>query len=137
MARKNIILHSLFETVGNPTGEQSLSASFISPVTSIQYQDNISYQIIGDGNASEGTFTVQGSNNYRYNNVTDVVTAQGDWVDLPLGGSSSGPKFIGVADSIIIDMNQVPFAALRVKYTSTVAGTGKCKIFLVAKEIGG
>lgn len=137
MARKNIILHSLFETLSNPSGEQSLSASFISPVTSVQYQDNVSYQIISDGGGSEGTFTIQGSNNYRYNNVTDVQTVAGDWVDLPLGGTTTVPTLSGSADDIIIDMHQIPFAALRVVYTSTVAGTGKCKIFIIAKQLGG
>jgi hypothetical protein len=128
MARKNVLHYEVL------TG-QSLSSSFTSPVTFIKYLDNISYQVNVKTTNSTGTFAIQGSNDYNINEASPTVVNPGNWVTLPLGG---GVPFANAAnDNIIVDMNQVPFNALRLVYTSTTAGTGTCDAWIVGKQIGG
>lgn len=113
---------------------QSMSTSFISPVTIIQYMDNCSYQINITTTDSSGTFSVQGSDDYNTSAPTETVTNPGQWTDLPLSGT---PSASGANDTILIELNQPGFSALRVAYTSTVAGTGVCDIYVFNKMIGG
>jgi hypothetical protein len=112
---------------------QSLSSTFTTSPTIIRYLDNCSYQIVITTTDSIGTFAVQGSNNYQEN--LGSIPSNSDWVDLTLGG---GTPFVNAAnDDIIIDLNQLPFNAIRLSYTSGTAGTGTCNIYLVCKELGG
>lgn len=128
MARKDTIRTELLSS-------QSLAASFNGPATIVRFLDNCSYQINITTTNSIGTFTVQGSNDYDVYSPSDAPETTGNWVDLTLGG---GTPFANAAnDSIIIDLNQIPFNALRVKYTAGTAGTGRCDIWFVAKQIGG
>lgn len=132
MARKNVLIPL------NPVSTgQSLAADFISPVTVITYMDNCSYQINITTTDSVGTFSVQGCLDYQLNdpNNTEVLNA-GNWIDLILGGTGS-PSASAANDQILIDLNQVPFKALRIAYTSSVAGTGTCDIYFMAKQVGG
>lgn len=128
MSRKNTLQSEILQN-------QSLSADFISPVTVITYLDNISYQINITTTDSIGNFTVQGSNDYEIYTPTNEVQNAGSWVDLPLGGGI--PNANAANDQIIIDMNQVPFKALRISYDSLTAGTGTCDIWILGKQIGG
>lgn len=127
MSRKNILPYKL-------SAATSLAANFISPVTRIPYMDNCSYQINITTINSTGTFSIQGSDDYETSGPTEVVVNPGHWTDLPLSGT---PAAGGTNDTILIDMNQVPFNAMRVVYTSTVAGTGTCDIYVFNKMIGG
>lgn len=126
MARKNTLLY--------PVLNQSLAASFTSTPTIITYLDNISIQINITTTNSTGTFSIQGSNDYARTEPSDVVSNAGNWVDLTLSGT---PTVAAANDSIIIDMNQLPFTAIRIKYTSTIAGTGHCDMYTVARQLGG
>lgn len=128
MARKNIVVHRLVSA-------QSLAASFNSEVTVIRYLDNLSYQINITTSNSTGTFKVQGSNDYAVSEPGTQVTNSGTWVDLTLGGGT--PSVAAANDSILINMNQLPFTAIRLVYTAGTAGTGTCAIYVVGKQIGG
>ncbi len=114
--------------------DQSLAASFTSPVTIVKTLDNCSYQINVTTTDSTGTFAIQASDDYGINEITNDVTYSGTWVDLPIGGT---PVVSGANDIILVDINQVPFKALRVSYTAGTAGTGTCAIKLVGRQIGG
>lgn len=128
MARKNVVLHKVATA-------QSMATSFVSIPTIIRYLDNCAYQINMTGNSSTGTFTVEGSLDYAVNEANDDAPVRaGNWVTLTLSGN---PVAGGSADQILIDLNQLPFNAIRLRYTSTVAGTGSCDIYLMARQIGG
>jgi hypothetical protein len=128
MSRKNVVVYTLVEN-------QSLAASFNSPVTFIKYLDNASYQINITTTNSIGTFAVQVSNDYEVSEVTGAVSNPGNWVSLDLAG---GVPFANAAnDDIVINLTLLAFKAMRLAYTSTVAGTGTCDITLTAKQIGG
>lgn len=132
MARKNTLQYQLLTT-------QSLSANFTSPVTSITYLDNLSYQINVTTTNSTGTFTIQGSTDYEISLPTSTVINPGNWCDLPLASTAgvASPTVAAANDVIIVDMNQLPFVAIRIKYTSGTAGTGTVDIWISAKQIGG
>lgn len=127
MARKDVVLTTLAPA-------QSLAANFTGPVTVIRYLDNIAYQINVTTSNSTGTFKVQGSLDYTINEPTNKVTNTGNWADLPLTGS---PVAAAANDVIVINMNQLPYNAIRLVYTSTVAGTGTAAIYLMARQLGG
>jgi len=126
MSRKNFVRSIISEG-------QSLASSFQITPTTIKYLDNLCYQINISTTDSEGTFEVQGSLDYDVNNVTNEESNSGAWVPLNIGGT---PTVSAANDTILIDMNQLPFNAIRLVYSSTVAGTGTCDIWLVGKEIG-
>lgn len=111
-----------------------MTASFISAPTIIKFLDNISYQINVTGAGSQGFFTVQASNDYQVDDPSNAVVNPGTWVDLQLSGI---PSVAGINDSILISMNQMPFNAVRVAYTSTTAGAGECDIVMLSKQVGG
>lgn len=113
---------------------QSLAANFISAPTSVKFLDNFSYQINILTSNSTGTFSVQASDDYSPGGPIEGVANAGTWVDLVLGGGV--PTVAAANDSILINLNQLPFTAVRLKYTSTVAGTGTCDIWVVAKQLG-
>lgn len=127
MARKNVLEYQLATA-------QSLAASFISPVTVTKYLDNCSYQIDVTTSDSNGSFTVEVSDNYAINEETNSVTSAGTWGTLPIGGT---PVAGGANDVIQIDINQLSFKAMRIRYVSSVAGTGTCAIKLVCRQLGG
>lgn len=128
MARKNTLLHKV-------AAAQSLATAFHTNPTLIRYLDNCSYQINITTSDSTGTFAVEASNDYYVNEGNDaLVTNPGTWVALPLGGGT--PFSGGANDSILIDLNQLPFNAIRISYTPIVAGTGVADIYVVDKSIG-
>lgn len=128
MARKNVLLpHKILSN-------QSLAADFTSTPTVVAYADNCSYQINITTSDSQGTFSVEGSLDYAVD-MTGNVTNAGNWVPLSLAGGT--PTVTGADDQIIINLNQLPFYAIRLAYTSTVAGTGTCSAYVMTKQIGG
>lgn len=129
MSRKNTLVTTL-------ATNQSLSSSFNTAPTVVRYMDNCSYQINVTTTNSVGTFAVQVSNDYYVNEGNDsVVVNPGNWTSLTLAG---GVPFVAAAnDTIVINLNQLPFYAVRLAYTATTAGTGTCSIFITDKQIGG
>lgn len=129
MSRKNVLVYQL-------ASNQSLSTSFQSAPTIVRYLDNCSYQIDVTTTNSTGTFQVQVSNNYHVNEGNDsVVTNPGTWIPLTLAGGV--PTVSGADDQIMINLNQLPFYAVRLAYLSTIAGTGTCSIYITDKAVGG
>lgn len=125
MSRKNVLKTKILEA-------KSLATSFIADPTLIPYLDNVSYQINITTSNSIGYFTVQASNDYAVNPLSPADA--GHWVDLDIGGT---PVAAGADDSILIDLNQLPFTAVRLVYTATTPGTGVCDALIVARQIGG
>lgn len=113
---------------------QSIATNVIFPVTTIRYLDNISYQINITTTDSQGTFKVQGSDDFKGDLTNTGVVSPGNWVDLPLSGT---PNANAANDSIIIDMSAMPFIATRLVYTSAVAGTGHVDVWIAGHRLGG
>ena len=129
MARKNTLVTPL-------TINHSLSASFTTTPTVVRYLDNCSYQINITTSDSTGTFDVEVSNDYYVNEGNDnVVMNPGNWTALTLAGGT--PTVSASNDTIVINLNQLPFYAVRLHYLSSVAGTGTCSIYIADKQIGG
>lgn len=131
MARKNIVTKKI-------SAAQSLAANFTSEPTVIQFLDNVSYQINITTTNSTGSFVVQASLDYEPAGAVDPMSGvpnSGNWVDLVLSGGT--PTAAAANDSILIDLNQLPFKAVRLKYTSTIAGTGTADVYVAAKQLGG
>jgi hypothetical protein len=128
VARKNVTLHTL-------EAAKSLAAGFTTSPTLIRYLDNCAYQINITTSNSTGSFTVEGSLDYAIDEVTNQSTNAGNWTTLNLAGGT--PTVAAANDTILIDLNQLPFNAIRLKYTSTVAGTGTAAIFVMARQLGG
>lgn len=127
MSVKNILSYPI-------ATNQSLTTTFTTKPTVINWLDNISYQITITTTNSIGTFTLQASTDYEINQPGTGVLNAGTWSDLTLGG---GAPFANAAnDDIIIDLNQVPFRAIRIKYTASTPGTGTCTILFMGKRLG-
>ena len=110
---------------------QSMAANFTSPATVVDFIDNIAYQINITTSNSTGSFVVQASLDYEPANSQKAANA-GNWTDLTLSGT---PTAAAANDSILISLNQLPFRAVRLKYVSTVAGTGTCNVYIQAKAV--
>ena len=128
MARKDSLIYKQLGV--------SLATSFNSTPTIVRNLDNCSYQINVTTTDSVGTFALQGSNDYSTTaqSPNNGGNTAGTWVTLPIGGT---PSVSAANDQIMIDINQFPFEALRIAYTSSTAGTGTCNIILVARQLGG
>lgn len=126
MARKNVLEPVLIASA------QSLGASFNSTPTLIDFMDNTAYQINVTTSSAVGTFDVQGSLDYFPGNANQAAVT-GNWVNL---GVSPVPTLASANDTILININQAPFRALRVSYTRT-SGTGTCNIYIMSKQLGG
>lgn len=130
MSRKNILAPYKVESA------HSLAASFNSAPTIISYLDNCAYQINIATTNSIGNFFIQGSIDYQIDVNQNVINA-GNWVDLSLGGGNGQPAAAAANDSIIVDLNQLPYNAIRVRYAAGTAGTGVCDIWVTLKQVGG
>lgn len=126
MSRKNVLKPVLIASA------QSLAVSFNSAPTVIEQGDNVGYQINISGGASTGTIAVQVSMDYE-RVPQDASADAGTWSDLALSGI---PTLTGSADIINITLNQPPFKAIRLAYTSDVAGTGTADIYISYKSVG-
>lgn len=127
MSRKLVLLPVAIAT------NQSLATAFTTTPTVLSYQDNVAYQINVTTTNSTGTFTVQASMDYEAGVNGSGPPVAGNWVDLTLDGV---PTVAAANDTIAISLNQVPFKALRIAYTPTVAGTGTCNILIMARTVG-
>lgn len=127
MARKNTNVYQLEDA-------HSLGASFQTAPTLVKYLDNCAYQINATTSSAAGTFAVQASLDYAIEEPTNKVTNTGTWIDLTLAGGV--PTLASANDQIIINLNQLPFNAIRLAYTR-VSGTGTADIYVMTKAIGG
>lgn len=86
--------------------------------TDIQNMDNVSVQLVWTGTPT-GTFYVDGS--------LDKAT----WTALSLSPSAAAA---GAASSILIDLNQLSFPYIRVRYVRT-SGTGTLNAYISGKML--
>lgn len=127
MSRKLVLLPSAVATA------QSLATAFTTTPTVLSYQDNVAYQINVTTSDSEGAFEVQASMDYVPSGTGSVPPNAGTWATLTMDGT---PTAAAANDVIAVSLNQVPFKALRISYTPTVAGTGTCDILIMARTVG-
>lgn len=130
MSRKDVLRYNLNQGV-----PQSLASSFTTAPTAIKWGDNISYQITVTTSNSTGTFAVQASNDYCPSGPSEPPANPGNWVTLSLGGGT--PTVNAANDIIVINLNQLPFMAVRLVYTPTIAGTGTADMWITSKQLGG
>lgn len=110
---------------------QSLTASFTTVPTMIDFLDNVGYQINVATTNSTGSFAVQVSLDYQSGLALENANA-GNWTNLPLSGT---PTVVAANDIISINLNQVPFKAIRLAYTAGTPGTGTANIYIMSKEV--
>ena len=117
MSRKNaIVSYHLAEN-------QSLAAGFTSSVTHISFLDNIGVQIVVSGVVTNaGQFAIEASIdevNWQAITLSPVIS--------PLANNNP---------NILVNLNMLPFKALRVTFASPGVGAdGICNIWLSAKEL--
>lgn len=98
---------------------QSLSSSFNSASTTVPFQDNLSYQVTVTTSDSVGEFFLQGSDD------------DANWAD-----TGNSLLISGANDTLLFAINQWPFKYVRLRYASSVAGTGTCSILFHARTVG-
>lgn len=103
---------------------QVLKSSYASIPILIQYQDNISIQLIWSG-TPVGVFTVSISNNY------DPNTERGVFDIIPLSPTIMAN---GAADSAFLDGNQLSGVYLKLNYTF-ISGNGVLDGYTTAKGV--
>lgn|SRR5574343_709044 len=106
-----------------------MSGDVTSDPTNIQFLDNISIQLNFTGTPT-GTFSVQGSLDYQQTSPF-AKAATGNWIDLTL---SPSPAASGSASQILLDLNQLSFPWIRVKYTRS-SGSGTLNAFISGKAV--
>lgn len=136
MAKKDTLITTLVNPLTNTT-TFSLATSFNTPATVVRFLDNCSYQMNVVTTDSVGSFAVQMSNDYYVNPASGVIENQGNWIPLTLTSAMGAiPTVAATSTNISINLNQLPFYAVRLAYTSTTAGTGTAQIFIADKVIG-
>lgn len=110
--RKNI---SVFHAIE----DGDMSNDITSQLTNIQYLDNVGIQLVYDGNPV-GTFTIEGSvgESNTFTTLTNLATISAS----------------GTGDSILLNLQQVPYTALRIVYTAG-SGAGTLNAHLTSKMI--
>lgn len=98
----------------------AMTSTITSPVTEIQFMDNIGYQFNVTGNAT-GTFAVQVSADYKAAPNGAYVISAGNWIPLTL---PSTPTVSGTDTQIYVDINQLSAPWIRFVYTSTFVESG-------------
>lgn len=127
MSRKQVLAPIVLEAA------KSLAASFTTSPTTVSFQDNISYQINVTTSNSTGEFSIEASNDYNEGNNGMTGPDAGNWATLPLDGT---PTVAAANDVILINLNQIPFKAIRLAYTADTAGTGVAEILIMARTLG-
>lgn len=116
-------------------GAMTGTAVVTSLPTNIKYRDSVAYQAKWTGTPN-GTFTVEGSVDYNPNlpqaqNPTGT-TASATWTPVTL---SPVPVAAGVAGDVLINLNQLSFAWIRLVYTNA-SSTGTLQAYVMAKSLG-
>lgn len=122
--RKNVILpfHLVSAT--------SMAADITSIPTNGTFQDNVGIQVKWVSSDGVGVISIQGSINAVVNQAGTLVS--GDWYDLTFNPVLTQPN--SNSGGYLINLNQVPYNFIRVKYTRT-SGTGTFDAWITEKEI--
>lgn len=124
MSSTKNVLHKWHAIVDGDMG-----VDVISPITNVQFLDNLLIQLNFVGIPS-GTFSVQFSVDYEQDSQ-GAVTNEGNWIALPLAPT---PRASGVADQIMIDLNQMPGPWMRVVFSSDGV-VGSLNMYVSAKMV--
>ncbi len=105
------------------------AATVTSPVTQVNYHDNLVYQCNITG-SPVGLLEAQASDDYLAINTaggqTNVIRA-GNWVTITSAA-------VTTAATIIFDLNQIGPMAVRLLYTKT-SGTGAIDVWISGKQV--
>jgi hypothetical protein len=108
-----------------PLDAVSMSTDQTSEITDIKNLDNVGYIISWAGASPVGTVTVEVSNDKE-----DEPTI---WHELDFGASI---EITGNSGSHDININQLPFSKIRIKYNRT-SGSGTLTAAMTMKQVGG
>lgn len=125
MAKKSNLSRYQLISAGDGSGD------LVGAVTSIQFLDNIGYQINMTGSNMTGTFNVEVSADYEQDQNGNVINA-GNWIPLPLLPSAS--VITGAPTNIYIDITQISAPYIRLTYIH-VSGSGTVSAFITAKVL--
>jgi hypothetical protein len=114
MALKNVIKPYHLMTDGD------MSGNLTSNTVDVTYSDNVGIQLTWTG-AAVGTFAVEGT------------VDESNWSSLSF---SSTPSASGGGDTHLLNLNNLPYKRIRVKYTRT-SSTGTLQVWVMAKTMGG
>lgn len=110
-----------------------MASSITSPVTNIEFLDNIGVQLNFTGSPS-GNFQVQLSIDYNQDNNGNVISA-GNWTPIyfsdPRIAGTNIPPALG--SPIYLDLNQLSAPWIRIVYTG--GGSGTLNAFIAAKML--
>lgn len=106
---------------------QSMAGDVTSSPTNVQWLDNVSIQLNFSGTPT-GTFSVQGSLDYKAYPLTGVQESAGNWITITTASAS------GAAGNVLFDLNQLSFPWVRVIYTRS-GGSGTLDGFISAKAV--
>lgn len=110
-----------------------MSANVTSPVTAIEFMDNIGIQINFSG-SPVGNFQVQVSMDYNQDVNGNVIDA-GNWIAVPFPAPVSSINLpTSVGSPIYIDLNQLSAPWIRLTYTAT-SGSGTLNSFICGKMV--
>lgn len=102
---------------------QSLAAAFESPPVDIAWQDNVAVEIVTSGvTTNSGQFSIQ------------VTISGSTWQDVTL--SPSIPALNNANDTIVCNLNQLPFKAFRIAFTGPGGGAnGSATAWIMSKAV--
>jgi len=108
-----------------------MSGNITGSVTDIRYLDNVAIQMIWTGTPT-GTFAVDSSLDYVPPPLPGGTPLNpGTWSPLTI---SPAPAASGSASSWILDMNQLSFQSVRLRYIFT-SGTGTLNAYICGKSV--
>lgn len=105
------------------------TAAVVSVVLNMEHYDSVGLEADWTGTPT-GTFQLEGSN--RYDPATDPnITTP--FRAITLASPPANPA--GSASGWLLDLNQIPFKWIRLRYTNA-SGTGKLNVWPFRKKIG-
>jgi len=125
-SRKNTLLSYKTVVAGD------MSGNITSPVTNIQFLDNVGIQFNFSG-SPVGYFQVQVSIDYAQDMLGNITNA-GNWTPLFFTQLSSSNIPTSSGSPIYLDLSELSAPWIRSVYTAT-SGSGTLNSFITAKEI--
>jgi hypothetical protein len=104
----------------------SMASNQTSTVINTEYWDNVGFLVNWTGASGTGEIFVDVSN--------DKDESPSNWVELDFGNPIS---ITGASGSHIININQLPFAKMRLRYSELTTAAGSLTVTLVSKQLGG
>lgn len=100
-----------------------MSSDITGEETTVTFTDNVGFQVVWIGTPT-GTFSVEGT--------IDGIT----WTALDVRDADGNPpNAAGAAGSLLININQLPYDKVRLKYDAT-SGSGTLQAYNMTKSVG-